>query len=108
VGKDLDNNILIVAQGHNHPAMFHNTLETGQVNWIEENEPDADIMCEAITAKIRYRQPDQDCTLSKISNGGYRVSFTEAQRAVTPGQSVVFYHNEICLGGGIIETMYND
>ena len=105
VTKDLVNNILIVAQGHNHPAMFHNTLETSQINWIEGVEPDAKI--NNLVAKIRYRQSDQKCTLKKIDTLKYKITFDDAQRAITPGQSIVFYQNEVCLGGGVIETMYN-
>ncbi|MHB8821221.1 MAG: aminomethyltransferase beta-barrel domain-containing protein, partial [Pseudomonadaceae bacterium] len=55
-----------------------------------------------LTAKVRYRQTDQDCTLEKTAQG-YRVLFDAPQRAVTPGQSVVLYDGEICLGGGVIE-----
>lgn len=101
VEKDMRNNILIVAQGHNHPAMFHNTLVTSQINWVEEKQPANN----KLTAKIRYRQRDQDCTLSKIGNQRYHVRFDEAQRAITPGQSIVFYQDEVCLGGGIIEAV---
>jgi tRNA-specific 2-thiouridylase len=107
VEKDLTNNILIVAQGHNHPAMFNNTLETGQVNWIAEAEPGADIMASGLTAKIRYRQHDQRCSLSMMNKQKYVVTFEQAQRAITPGQSVVFYQHEVCLGGGVIEKMYS-
>ena len=57
-------------------------------------------------AKTRYRQADQACSLSKTNNG-YEVVFVESQRAVTPGQSVVFYQDDICLGGGVIEARYN-
>lgn len=106
VEKDLLNNILKVAQGHNHPAMFHNHLETNQVNWIEECPPTVDNNA-PITAKIRYRQSDQKCTLNNINDKKYEVDFDEAQRAITPGQSIVFYQNDVCLGGGVIETMYN-
>jgi tRNA-specific 2-thiouridylase len=102
VEKDLINNILIVAQGHNHPAMFHNILEASQLNWIEACEPSQ----HKLTAKIRYRQSDQHCTLQKVADDRYRVHFDEAQRAITPGQSVVFYQQDVCLGGGVIETMY--
>ena len=104
VEKDLANNILRVAQGHNHPAMFHDTLETSQVNWIEETEPDVD---DSLVAKIRYRQSDQHCQLIKLDDSRYKVRFDDAQRAITPGQSIVFYQNEVCLGGGVIETMKN-
>ena len=106
VEKDLINNILKVAQGHNHPAMFNNILETSQLNWIEGKEPDETITAK-LSAKIRYRQSDQECVLTRIDNTKYSVYFTQAQRAITPGQSIVFYHNEVCLGGGVIETMYN-
>ena len=104
VEKDLLKNILKVAQGHDHPAMFHNTLETGQVNWIADEEPQQ----LEITAKIRYRQADQACRLHKIDDASYKVIFEQAQRAITPGQSVVFYQGEVCLGGGVIEAMYNE
>ena len=103
VEKDLLNNVLKVAQGHDHPAMFNDVLETGQVNWIAETEPE-DVR---LSAKIRYRQSDQCCTLSKIDDTSYRVLFDEAQRAITPGQSIVFYQDEVCLGGGVIESMKN-
>ena len=107
VGKDLLNNILKVAQGHNHPAMFHNTLEASQINWIDDSET-ADISTlTKLTAKIRYRQSDQKCTLQEIDSENCRIHFDDAQRAITPGQSVVFYQDEVCLGGGVIDKMYN-
>ena len=108
VEKDLDNNILKVAQGHNHPAMFHNSLESSHIHWIAGVEPDIEAMTYGLTAKIRYRQNDQKCSLAKIDQHKYKVTFDKAQRAITPGQSVVFYQDEICLGGGVIETMYNE
>ena len=105
VEKDLLNNRLIVAQGHDHPAMFHNRLETNQINWIEDSAPVSDNI--SVTAKIRYRQNDQKCVLNKIDETKYVVDFNDAQRAITPGQSIVFYQDDICLGGGVIETMSN-
>jgi len=108
VRKDLLSNILIVAQGHNHPAMFHDTLEASQINWIENTEPETGNSAEQLTAKIRYRQSDQCCMLAKLDDGRYQVRFENPQRAITPGQSVVFYQGEVCLGGGVIETMYNE
>ena len=109
VGKDLLNNILNVAQGHNHPALFNNSLETGEINWIENTAPIYNKPCDNnITTKIRYRQSDQLCTIAKMTDGEkYKVNFEQSQRAITPGQSIVFYQNEVCLGGGVIETMYN-
>ena len=107
-GKDLSNNTLIVAQGHGHPSLFHTTLECDQMHWVNNREPETSFSC---TAKIRYRQKDQSCfveALSDAPNAKYKVHFEESQRAMTPGQSIVFYDGDICLGGGVIETMYNE
>jgi tRNA-specific 2-thiouridylase len=101
VGKDLANNILIVAQGHDHPWLFSTTLEAGQLHWTTGQAPALPLRC---AAKTRYRQPDQACTIHDLGNGRVDVTFDEPQRAVTPGQSVVFYLEDECLGGGIIET----
>ncbi|MCB1918498.1 MAG: tRNA 2-thiouridine(34) synthase MnmA [Candidatus Competibacteraceae bacterium] len=102
--KDLEHNILIVAQGHNHPALFHRRLRASPLHWIASEPPTLPLAC---MAKIRYRQPDQLCVLETLEKDRAEVCFTEPQRAITPGQSVVFYRNEECLGGGIIETGYN-
>ena len=99
VDKDLDANVLLVAQGNDHPALFKPSLEAGEVYWIAGEAPDLPFKC---MAKVRYRQPDQACTVSR-SGTAYRVDFDTPQRAVTPGQSVVFYQGELCLGGGVIE-----
>ncbi len=107
VGKDLIKNVLKVAQGHNHPAMFHNTLEASQINWIEKGDSTDITTFKDLTAKIRYRQSDQTCELDKIDSDNYRIHFDESQRAITPGQSIVFYKDEVCLGGGVIDKMYN-
>ncbi len=97
--KDLERNVLIAAQGKNHPILFSHSLTTQKIYWVN-NEPELPLTC---TAKVRYRQSDQACTVSKDQHGHYQVVFKEPQRAVTPGQSVVFYVNDICLGGGVIE-----
>lgn len=99
VGKDLDNNVLLVAQGNQHPALFKSSLSTGDIYWVAGDAPPLPLTC---TAKVRYRQPDQVCTVA-AHDSGYTVDFAEPQRAVTPGQSVVFYQGELCLGGGVIE-----
>ncbi|MEE4144775.1 MAG: tRNA 2-thiouridine(34) synthase MnmA [Halieaceae bacterium] len=99
VEKDLVHNVLLVAQGNDHPALFKSTLFTGEILWIAGSEPDLPLAC---SAKVRYRQADQPCTVRR-EGGVYRVDFDQPQRAVTPGQSVVFYQGERCLGGGIIE-----
>lgn len=103
--KDLDRNVLIVGQGSEHPLLFTNHLAASGINWINGqpslSEP---LLC---MAKTRYRQPDQACSVEIHAQGGCVVSFDEPQRAVTPGQSVVFYQDDCCLGGGVIERTWN-
>ncbi len=99
-GKDIKQNILYVVQGEDHPALFKSTLQCEQVHWISEKEPSLPLNC---CAKIRYRQQDVKCSVEKLSDGRYQVNFAEPQRAVTPGQSIVFYQGDECLGGGIIQ-----
>lgn len=99
VMKDISRNVLIVAQGNNHPQLYTKTLTAERVHWIN-SEPTTYPF--RVKAKTRYRQADQACFVEKCSENQYQVHFDEAQRAVTPGQSVVFYSGEICLGGGII------
>ncbi|WP_120995326.1 tRNA 2-thiouridine(34) synthase MnmA [Stutzerimonas urumqiensis] len=100
VGKDLDRNVLIVAQGNEHPMLFSGTLTASDIYWVNPVDVSTPLR---LTAKVRYRQSDQACTLSRSADG-YVVTFDEPQRAVTPGQSVVFYDAEVCLGGGVIES----
>lgn len=102
--KDLANNVLIVGQGHDHPLMLNNILEAGQLDWCNNQPLTRSIQCRA---KTRYRQADQACRLEPISADRCRAVFDEPQRAITPGQSVVFYQGDVCLGGGIIESKSN-
>lgn len=104
VDKDLNRNALIVAQGRDHPALFHRRLCASQLHWIAGQPPALPL---AGVAKIRYRQPDQHCVLETLDVDHAEVRFNKPQRAVTPGQSVVFYRDDECLGGGIIEAGYN-
>jgi tRNA-specific 2-thiouridylase len=102
-GKDLARNTLIVVQGHDHPALFHRRLRASQLHWIASDPPTLPLTC---AAKIRYRQSDQPCVVESSNEPGTEVGFTEPQRAIAPGQSVVFYQGDECLGGGIIEAGY--
>jgi tRNA-specific 2-thiouridylase len=98
--KDYRNNILTVAEGPYDARLFSKTLEVTDINWISGQNPKLSIRCEA---RIRYRQPLQSCVVKcQASSVRYSVSFKEPQRAVTPGQSIVFYKNGEMLGGGII------
>ncbi len=102
--KDVDNNVLIVGQGHHHPLLLHNTLEAGQLEWCSGVPWEEPRHC---TAKTRYRQPDQCCHVEPLPGGRCKVKFDKPQRAITPGQSVVFYEGDVCLGGGVIESRAN-
>lgn len=104
VDKDLTRNVLLVAQGNEHPALFKSSLFLSEVYWVSEEPPLLPLSC---AAKVRYRQPDQACKLSDSGQCSYRVDFDQPQRAITPGQSVVFYQNDLCLGGGVIEATVN-
>lgn len=98
--KDLARNVLIVGQGNQHPWLFSRALLASEMFWV--NPLDFPLP-QRLTAKVRYRQSDQACTLEKAAEG-FRILFEAPQRAVTPGQSVVLYDGEICLGGGVIES----
>lgn len=97
--KDLKRNVLIVVQGEQHPALFKESLIATSMHWINQ----APTLPFTASAKTRYRQQDQACRIEAIDKTHYRITFTQPQRAITPGQSVVFYQDDICLGGGIIE-----
>lgn len=121
--KDIERNVLVVVQGENHPLLFKSKLVAEEIHWINPNLPAANasasnetkvsnenkikLFNEAqsfeCTAKIRYRQVDQACIVRITSDNAVEVVFPQAQRAVTPGQSIVFYQGERCLGGGIIQ-----
>ncbi|WP_421131603.1 tRNA 2-thiouridine(34) synthase MnmA [Alteromonas sp. A079] len=101
VDKDVARNVLIVGQGADHPRLYSNGLVAKQLHWVDRNP-----ITETTRAvvKTRYRQSDIPCTITPIDNDTIEVVFDEPQKAVTPGQSAVFYREEVCLGGGIIES----
>jgi tRNA-specific 2-thiouridylase len=100
--KDMARNVLIAVQGDEHPALYHQALQASQIHWI--NQPAASAT--RLMAKVRYRQADQACMIENIGESQLKVSFEQPQRAITPGQSIVFYQDDICLGGGIIDIAY--
>ena len=97
-GKDLPANKLIVVQGHDHPLLMKRSLQAADTSWVAGAPPEGS----AHSAKTRYRQADAPCTLSRVMESEIRVEFPTPQWAVTPGQSVVLYDGEACLGGGVI------
>ncbi len=102
VDKDLERNVLIVAQGSQHPRLFSKGMLVNQAHWVDRKGPDGQFEC---TVKTRYRQTDVSCIIEKIDADNYQVMFNEPVAAVTPGQSAVFYSGETCLGGAIIDTL---
>lgn len=104
VDKDLEKNILYVAQGENNEALFSYGLIATDVNWINKKSEE-EFNC---TAKFRYRQKDQEVTVYKLENNKVKVVFHKPQKAITLGQAVVFYEGEVCLGGGIIDFIIKD
>lgn len=102
VGKNLQDNVLIVAQGQDHPLLFSKGLIASNLSWVSGTAPKVPMQC---NAKIRYRQDDQPCNIISIEQNRCLVNFEQAQRAATPGQSVVFYQDEECLGGGVINEI---
>ncbi len=99
VGKDVAANVLYVDQGHDSPWLQSTTTWTGAAHWIEGAPPATGFEC---TAQVRYRQQAEPCRVEVAGDGGLRVRFDRAQRAVTPGQSLVLYDGERCLGGAVI------
>ncbi len=99
-GKDLEKNELIVVQGHDHPLLLRERLSALDLAWVSGTPPDSRV---AYGGKTRYRQADADCRIDRVGDEGLDVEFSAPQWAVTPGQSVVLYRGETCLGGGVIQ-----
>ena len=105
VGKDLATNTLIVDQGFHHPLLYANRLTASQIHFTTNEEKPQEFRC---TAKFRYRQQDVPVTVRLLEGDRAEVLFDEKARAITPGQAVVFYDGEECLGGGLIDQAYQD
>lgn len=102
IGKDLESNTLYVGQGFHHETLYSDECIVDEVNWLGERTN------RNLTAKFRYRQPDQDVEIEWIDDETLRVKYPQGVRAVTPGQAAVFYDGEVCLGGGFIKEVFKD
>ena len=102
--KDLDRNRLIVVQDAAHPLLTSDGLRTQVAHWIAGSPPASRFRC---TVKLRYRQADQPCETTVLADGRCDVRLSIPQRAVTPGQSAVFYDGDVCLGGAVIDLVQN-
>jgi len=99
-GKDLDKNELIVVQGHDHPLLLRERLSALDLAWVSGTPPDSKV---AYGGKTRYRQADAACRIAALDAEACSVEFDSPQWAVAPGQSMVLYRDEVCLGGGVIQ-----
>lgn len=100
-GKDMQKNVLIVVQGHEHPLLLRDGLTAHQLHWISGITPATNWV---YAAKSRYRQPDAPCEIDRLENDMAEIRFGQKQWGITPGQSVVVYESNVCLGGGVITT----
>lgn len=105
IGKDLKRNVLIVGQSFHNEKLYSTSIMASDISWVSNNEKSSSFEC---TAKFRYRQPDNKVTVQLLEGHKVKVTFHEPIRAVTPGQAVVFYHEDECLGGGTIDEVYKN
>lgn len=105
IGKELATNTLIVGQGFHHPTLYATHLMASEVHFTQNEWKQKEFKC---TAKFRYRQEDVGVTVRLIEEGKAEIVFDEAVRAITPGQAVVFYQGDECLGGGLIDMAYQE
>jgi tRNA-specific 2-thiouridylase len=106
VAKDSNRNALIVVQGHDHPALYRTVAEVQDIHWIAGAPPLAEQLAQ-LGAKTRYRMPDARCRVELLDEGRARAIFDAPQWAPTPGQYLVLYDGDVCLGGGVIATTAN-
>ncbi len=105
VGKDLKRNVLLVGQSFDNEKLFSDSIIATDISWVSSKPISQPLKC---TAKFRYRQPDNKVTVEDLGDGRVKVLFDQPIRAVTPGQAVVFYQGEECLGGGTIDKVFKD
>lgn len=100
VGKDKERNVVFVEQGDDHPSLYRSEVIATDLSWVSGAPPSMPPF--ECSAKVRYRQPEQECIVEKIEDGRASIRFRKPQRAITPRQSIVFYQGDRCLGGGMI------
>ena len=98
--KNIERNELVVVQGHDHPLLLRRSLEARDLAWVSGGSPEGAV---GYGARTRYRQADAPCHVARIAPDELDIDFDQPQWAVTPGQSVVLYNGEVCLGGGVIQ-----
>lgn len=108
IAKDVEKNIVFVERGDDHPSLYKAGLKAKESSWIDLQAPMAGSEVLKCRAKIRHRQADQNCQVRFIDESQkiLQVDFDQPQRAVAPGQSIVFYQDDICLGGAVIDSAY--
>lgn len=99
--KNMRENVLYAGQDHDHPWLLARRLRAGQLSWVSGRPP---LAGSRLHAQVRYRQKEQACVITEVDAGYLTIEFDQQQRAITPGQSVVLYHDTVCLGGGIIDA----
>jgi tRNA-specific 2-thiouridylase len=93
----------VVAQGVDNTLLFHSRCRITDLHWITQTPAQSTFDC---SAKIRYRQQDTGCRITALDQASASIEFSVPQRAITPGQALVLYAEEQCLGGGTIEVAY--
>ncbi len=106
VKKDLENNLLVVQQGEDSPLLYTHQATGSELTWLAGHAPVTDGQTLNCQVRLRHRQPLQACRLT-LKDGQALMEFPQAQRAVTPGQSAVFYQDKVCLGGAIVDSTKN-
>ena len=102
IDKNINSNELVVGQGNDHPLLYKKYITITDIHWINGEQPQMN----NLKAKVRYRANDYSCKIINKDSSGITVKFDEKQFAIANGQSIVFYKNETCLGGAVIDSSF--